>query len=107
MNQNNDLELQSCQEDDPTLPPPRGRSLRRRKINPDQAERLTATHALGGLVPTIITRPSGWGWTSRFSSITAWMCDDPACERIWDNRDAARQCCRNGARRVQICIKCR
>jgi hypothetical protein len=89
-----DLSLQICHPSDRTLPKPRWKKSHRAGKAETQyvAFRLESTRRTGGLVPD--------GAGSQY-----WQC--PGCEKIYDNRNSAFLCCKQGANRVQICIHCK
>jgi hypothetical protein len=87
----NDLVLEFAAPDDPRLPKPRGRTMRKPSESPIERSKLEATKRLGGLVPEYISRQY-------------WACT--ACREIYGTRENASQCCKAGANRVQPCSKC-
>jgi len=85
------LVLQLVGPNDPTLPPPRGRRRKARKVDDSELAHLEATRAGGGLCPEIY-------------GIQHYWCD--SCHTIFQSRAEAIDCCKSGASKVSICKKC-
>jgi hypothetical protein len=86
-----ELVVQLLEPDDPSLPPTRCRTERRRKVDPSEQIKLEATRRFGGLLPVI-------------DGNQYWQC--PSCLLIHSDRQVVRQCCGQPPNQVQICLNC-
>ena len=91
------LALKSASANDSNLPPPRGKTSRKKVITraevAAEAAKLRRTMETGGLVP------DGCGNSSQ-----PWMCPD--CGEVHSSKEGARECHGTGASRVQACWTC-